>query len=163
MHNDFYTSDNLAILDDIVNTFVDAQLQIINRETLLYSYNTTQRQSLVLLEDDGVHEIIAQKEFPKTDQTHQPLQETYNQDKLTLIMQGLVVTGSLLPSAFSLPANLSDASKRKKSFNWKPRFIFKREKLTFIAYRYPKTVDIHSLRSIAIRLLVNLCPYTDND
>ncbi|KAL9542493.1 hypothetical protein MBANPS3_008587 [Mucor bainieri] len=167
MHNDFYTSSELVHLDDIVHAFVDAQLQIIHRETLLHKYNTTQRQSLVLLEDSGVDEIIAQKEtISITDKTHQALLETYNQDKLTLIMQGLGATGSLLPAAFSLPTNVSDASikhSRRKSASWKPKFTVKRDKLAFTAYRYPKTVDIHHLRSIAIRLLVNLCPYNSNN
>ncbi|KAL0135305.1 hypothetical protein V8B55DRAFT_1452728 [Mucor lusitanicus] len=176
MHNDFYTSDELAYLDDIVEAFVETQLQIIHRETLLDKYNTTQGQSLVLLEDGGVNEIIRQTEssISITNKTpHQALLETYNQDKLALIMQGLGVTGSLLPAAFSLPSastDLSSASakhnKRKSTSSyWKSKLItsVKRDELTFAAFRYPKTVDIHHLRSIAIRLLVNLCPYTNNN
>ncbi|CAO3641798.1 unnamed protein product [Mucor fragilis] len=146
--------------------FVDTQLQIINRETLLDEYNTTQRQSLVLLEDDGVHEIIAQKEsIRNTDKTHQVLLETYNQDKTALIMQGLGVSGSLLPAVFSLPTHLNDTSTkcRRKSVSWKPKFTVKRDELAFTAYRYPKTVDIHHLRSIAIQLLANLCPFSNNN
>ncbi|KAK4518352.1 uncharacterized protein ATC70_001705 [Mucor velutinosus] len=111
MHNDLYTNDELAYVEGFVDAFVDAQLQIIHRVTQLDKYNTTQRQSLISLEDGGIHEIIAQKELISiTDKTYQALLATYNHDKLALIIQGLGATGSLLPAAFSLPTNLSDTS-----------------------------------------------------
>lgn len=157
----------------MVETFVDTQLQIIERETLLFKYDYTQRQSLVILENaDGVNNrlysssskesliVQQQDDFRNIDRkTYQELQDSYNQDRLALIIQGLSVTGSLLPSIFSLPTDLNCESTCRKKSKLIPKLIAKRDKLAFAAYRYPRTIDIHSLRSIAIRLLVNLCPY----
>jgi hypothetical protein len=157
----------------MVETFVDTQLQIIERETLLFKYDCTQRQSLIILENAGgvnnrlysspsKKSLIVQQQgnFRDTSKkTYQELQDSYNQDRLALIMQGLSVTGSLLPSTFSIPTDLNCESTGRQKSKLIPKLLAKRDKLTFTAYRYPKTIDIHSLRSIAIRLLVDLCPY----
>lgn len=159
----------------MVETFVDTQLQIIERETLLFKYDYTQRQSLIILENAGgvnnrlyssssKKSLIVQQQddFRNIDRkTYQELQDSYNQDRSALIIQGLSVTGSLLPSIFSLPTDLNCESSCRKKSKLIPKLIAKRDKLTFTAYRYPRTIDIHSLRSIAIRLLVNLCPYNN--
>lgn len=141
--------------------FVNYQQQLATRELILLNYNETHRRNTILLErsTDDSDLIIENGSNEEKD---------YQEEKMAIIMRGLRITGSLLPAVFALPEisvqktwkscgepsnNTSLLKKIKKRFQ-------RNEDTTsqFIAYRYPKTIDIHYLRSIAIQVLSNFRP-----
>jgi hypothetical protein len=156
--------------------FIRTQMELVERESLLSEYNYSQQQSTVLLETGNpdtielIAETIKDHACSNSSRSSKELRDQYNKEKKDLIVQGLSVTGSLLPFAFSLPLPVKKEyslrrQRRLSIISTKFKLILTRRKkrkesaLSLVAYRYPKTVDVHTLRSSAIKLLVNLCPY----
>jgi hypothetical protein len=150
--------------------FIRAQIKLVERESSLSYYNYSQQQSTVALEATGslIIETINENSCCRSSEE---LRDQYNKEKTDLIVQGLSVTGALLPFAFSVKnTNQHHNVRRQRRFSTasiipdKFRLVLTRqnknkESVSLVAYRYPKTVDVHTLRSNAIKLLVNLCPY----
>jgi hypothetical protein len=121
-------------------------MDIVTQERLLDDYNKAELQSIIPLDLNG-HDLIISS---PTTNTHCSF-EDYTKDKSALIMKGLGPKGRLIPYVFHHP--IKQLKHRHSSI-----FLSARQQEQFVAFQYPKTVDVHTLRSITIRYLIGLSP-----
>ncbi|KAI8878356.1 hypothetical protein K501DRAFT_277617 [Backusella circina FSU 941] len=152
-HREKYSND-----DDLMEMYLQSQIEIVTQERLLDDYNKAELQSIIPLDLNNNGIIMS----PSFSFNHRRCSfDDYTRDKSALIMKGLGLQGKLIPFVF----NHHDPNSKKKKGQRKRhsiRSIFQQQQQQqqegFVAFRYPKTVDVHTLRSITIRLLIGLSP-----
>jgi hypothetical protein len=122
-------------------------MDIVTQERLLEDYNKAELQFIIPLDLNG-HDLIMSSS--PTTNTHCSF-EDYTKDKSALIMKGLGPKGRLISYVFNHP--IKQLKRRHSSI-----FLSSRQQEQLVAFRYPKTVDVHTLRSITIRYLIGLSP-----